>query len=273
MEQFYVTLLSNSSTDIFPKNHTSSFTVRFQNKITLSENWFVGLVEIHYRYNFFNVTSENNTLIELQHFENRRILLNEQSAEIQIYKEKGKYREVKIDPGVYASIKELIFEINKRYQTTLFKHIPSTNRVQINEESEYFRNVDAIFLQGKLAPQLGFRPNQNILVHDKSPDPSSLHFGTPEQMMVYVDIIEPQIIGHEQAQVIKTVRVGCETSKEFGAECYHEFQNIHYVPVLKKEFETIEVNIRDYAGAHLPFCHGVLSMKLHFIKKINNGRN
>lgn len=265
MEQFYVTLLSNSSTDIFPRNNTSSFTVRFQDKITLSENWFVGLVEIHYRYNFFNVTEENNTLIELEHFENRRLLVNERSDEKEIYKNKGKYREVKIDPGVYSSIKELIADINHKCKTPLFTHISSTNRVEVNAES--FRNYDAIFLQGKLAPQLGFRPSQNILIHDKSPDPASLHFGVPEQMMIYIDIIEPQIIGHEKAQVIKTVRVGGEIKKEFGAECYSEFQNIHYVPVLRKEFETIEVNIRDYTGAHLPFCHGVLSMKLHFIKK------
>lgn len=84
--------------------------------------------------------------------------------------------------------------------------------------------------------------------------------------MIYCDVIEPQIIGHEMAQVLKTVKVGVD-SAEYGSECYHEFQNVHYVPILRKEFETIEINIRDYTGAHLPFLHGVLSLKLHFVKK------
>ena len=47
MKDFYLTLLSDSCLDTFPKNKQSSFTVRLDHPIQIDkENWEVALAEI-----------------------------------------------------------------------------------------------------------------------------------------------------------------------------------------------------------------------------------
>lgn len=61
---FYLTLMSNSSLNYYPENKTSTFTVHLPQKIQLLGEWSVALAELHYPYNFFNVTDgENNIYI------------------------------------------------------------------------------------------------------------------------------------------------------------------------------------------------------------------
>ena len=42
------------------------------------------------------------------------------------------------------------------------------------------------------------------------------------------------------------------------------FHNVRYIPVLHKEFTTIEIYIRDEAGWHVPFGRGRVTATLHF---------
>lgn len=106
---------------------------------------------------------------------------------------------------------------------------------------------------------------------DLSPYVGNVYFGIPDQMFIYCDIIEPQLIGYESSQVIKIVNT---TEKEinFGTSCYRGFQKIHYNPILKKEFDKVDIDIRDITGEFFPFRHGISSVKLHFaeIKKNKN---
>lgn len=62
MENFYITLMSNSSLNYFPQNKSSSFTVLLPQKICLAGAWAVALAEMHYNFNFFNVAEENNKI-------------------------------------------------------------------------------------------------------------------------------------------------------------------------------------------------------------------
>lgn len=55
MKEFYLTLISNSS------NNISSFTVQFPHKIVVGEGSLVGLAEVQYSYNFFNITENNSS--------------------------------------------------------------------------------------------------------------------------------------------------------------------------------------------------------------------
>lgn len=172
----------------------------------------------------------------------------------------------KIEEGAYTSVPDLIHEVNKAYgNRPLLEFRPHTRRVKL-DQNVVNSETDMMVLQGNMASQLGFRPSENILKYKESPEPASVLFGVPHQMMVYCDIIEPQFIGHEVAQVLRNVIIG-NASYKFGAPRHVEFENIHYVSVSRKEFHTITINIRDYTGEHLPFSHGVLSLKLH-IKEV-----
>lgn len=249
MKDFYVTLLSNSSMDYFPTNTTSSFTVRLHQNITLGENWHVGLAEIHYSYNFANVRKNHNAIIE---------------------KSTDASSVWKIEEGVYSSVVDLVREINTIYgDLPLFYLNHQTKRIKLNREAVK-AETNAMILQGNLAPQLGFKPDDDILQYQEAPVPASVLFGVPHQMLIYCDIIQPQFIGHEVAQVLRSVKIGND-SYEYGTPCHSEFKNIHYVPVSRKEFHTIRINIRDPTGDHVPFSHGVLSLKLHFKERATSG--
>lgn len=138
------------------------------------------------------------------------------------------------------------------------------NRTIVNKKTIY-KKLESISFQGRLAMQLGFEPDENILKHEVSPHIGNTFFGVPDQMLVYTDIIEPTYIGHEKACVLKIVNTNTNTYK-FGDICYKEYTHIHYMNVQKREFESISVDIRDYTGCLIPFQHGVLTIKLHFKK-------
>ena len=91
--QFYLTLPSNASLDVYPNNTLSDYTTRLFNPIQLTGNWEVGLSEIQYPHCYFNITDGNNSLT---------------------YSENGKLtRYLKIPHGYYSSIQELLKTINE----------------------------------------------------------------------------------------------------------------------------------------------------------------
>lgn len=256
MKEFFVTLLSNSSMNLFPDNKTSSFTVQFPEKITLNNSWSVGVAEIHYNYNFFNVTPNNNTVIATK-VESKSLENSIQSLHT-----------VDITPGFYGCVTDLVDTINIQMKKhwlisgPLISVDKINNRTIVNKQVVY-KKLESISFQGRLGMQLGFEPGENILHHELSPHIGNTFFGVPDQMLIYTDIIEPTFIGHEKACVLKIVNTNTNTYK-FGDICYKEYTHIHYINVQKREFESISVDIRDYAGSFIPFQHGVLTIKLHF---------
>lgn len=251
---FYLTLISNSSLDLYPNNKASSFTVHLPHKIILNENWVVGLAELQYSYNFFNVSEGQNTFTYTN----------------------GTYSSTRsIREGYYKSVSAIINEVLKETNDLgdWLQLDSATNRVRIKLTDEITlphsssddknNKLRSFKFHGRLALQLGFMPDSNILKIDLSPYVGNVYFGIPDQMLVYSDIIEPQLIGYESSQVLKIVNT---TEKEinFGASCYRGFEKIHYVPVLKKEFDKVDIDIRDITGNFFPFRHGISSVKLHF---------
>lgn len=260
MNEFYLTLFSNSAIDIYPSNTTSSFIVNLPQKIILSEGAVVGLAEIQFPYNLFNVTENNNTF-SLVH---------------------GDFAyDGSIATGFYNSQKDIVEEVLKETKDHFGDWITideRTNRTKVIKTDKYksphpksitkFQSGRLSF-HGRLATQLGFAPDENVFEYENSPYVGNSYFGISEQMLVYCDLIEPQMFGFEKSQVIKVVNT-TEKEIKFGTPCYRGYQKIHYIPLLRKEFETIEINIRDITGGFFPFLHGIVMVKLHFKQKLRN---
>lgn len=262
MNEFFLTLISNSTSDIHPSNNSSSFVVELPRKIVLGEEAVVGLAEIQFPYNFFNVTNDSNLFSfvhgDFSHTDN-------------------------IPAGFYNSVSELIEQILKKTREHFGEWIQLdrlTNRCRIIKTDKFVaphpKSKDRqesrrwFCFYGRLATQLGFAPNENLFNYELSPYVGNIGFGIPEQMMVYCDLIEPQMIGYESSQVIKVINT-TESEAKFGTPCYRGFHKIHYIPVLRKQFDSVEINIRDITGENFPFRHGIVLVKLHFKeKKIKN---
>jgi len=267
---FFMTLVSNSSMNIFPENKTSSFTVQLPEKITLNNSWCVAVAEIHYNYNFFNVTRGNNQII-LTH----KPSINDTDIAKNVTNNIGKLQpaktsKIEIESGFYNSVSDIMDMINHELRQ---KEFADGEVIDINKKNGrtnvYMQNVrgsiEKICFKGRLALQMGFKPDQNIMKFKVSPYVGNIFFGIPEQMMIYTDIIEPTYIGHEKAYVLKIVNTEANGVK-FGDVCYKEYTHMHYMPIQKREFESISVDIRDYTGHFMPFEHGILTIKLHFKK-------
>lgn len=252
---FYITLISSSSNNIYPSNTTSCFNIQLPRDIQLSEEAVVGLAEIHFPYNFFNVTDENNRFS----FIHGDYIFNGN-----------------ITTGFYKTVSELISAILKETQDDLGDWLQlesETNRTKVIKtkkiQTAHPKSKDkesrsrGFYFHDRLAIQLGFPPNENVFKFNISPYVGNIYFGIPNQMLVYCDIIEPQIIGYESSQVLKIIN-STESEVKFGTPCYREFHKIHYIPVLKNKFDSIEINIRDISGYKFPFRHGVVMVKLHF---------
>lgn len=275
-EDFYLTLISNSSLDTFPSNKTSSFSVNLTKPINLSGRWKVALTEIQFPQTFLNVSEGNNSII----------------CEIKFDK-KPNVRQTKrftIPVGYYPSITAIIDALNEPITKNLeslgpeaepvmrlIKLDPTTNEIFFNETAAYslkesismeFKQlvtVTKIHIEGLLALQLGIEPF--VCITDvKVRHPISCNHGISKEMLVYCDLVEPQIVAHTVAEVIKIVP-SIDKHKDFGDQCVREFMNRNYLPLAKKSFQTVKIDLRSLShGELMLFAYGTASIVLHFRK-------
>lgn len=275
-DSFFVTLLSNSSLSMYPGNTTTSFTVNLPQKIRLIGNWKVAVAEMHYNYNFFNVSEGSNRIwfTKKQKIRNEHVQgggetknIGEEATDVTRVSSNISHF-LQIPTGSYNNMNDLIdtlnHEIKKQFkiEQKIFSLNKMNNRCEINfgRYEDYYESVKC---DGRLNLQLGFEPGTNLINYSISQHCCNIHFGVPDQMMIYTDIIEPTFIGHEKAYVIKIVNT-LPKNLSFGDACFVNFEQMHYVNVEKREFESITVNIRHSTGDFMPFQHGVFTIKLHF---------
>lgn len=242
---FYLTLPSDSSMSYFPENKISHFVVRLSKSIELQGNWEVALVEFIYPHTWYNVNSKNNLI----------------GFDLNDGKELGR----RIPPGFYESVPQILKAITiKDHENKIyFQYNPVTKRVRIN-----VKNNARVILHDGLAQMLGFDPceiasiDENLEITEDSPyvaDPCA-HYRV---LMLYSDIVEPQVVGDVLAPLLRIVNV---TGKD-GEVVSIQYDRPHYLPVSRKMIDTLEIVIRSHTGELMPFERGRTYVKLHFRQK------
>ena len=79
-------------------------------------------------------------------------------------------------------------------------------------------------------------------------------------LFVYCDVVEPTVVGDFKVPLLRTVNID---GRE-GLTVSRIYQNIHYVPLHRKQFDTMEIDIRDDVGRKVPFERGKVIVTLHF---------
>ncbi|GFW49824.1 uncharacterized transposon-derived protein F54H12.3 [Trichonephila clavipes] len=77
---------------------------------------------------------------------------------------------------------------------------------------------------------------------------------------VYSDLVEPQIVGDVQAPLLKIVKVEGKDGEVVNAH----YTRPHYVPVIRRHFQTVEMVLRLHSGELVPFERGRVIAVLHF---------
>lgn len=243
---FYVTLPSDSSLDYFPDNKISHFTARLNSSLELTGEWEVGIVEVIYPHIWSNILENGN--------------------EYEYDAATGVTKRVRIPYGFYESPSDIIKwmnyqDFNGQIQITYNKH---SRKVKLG-----LKPTAKIKLHPGLAEALGFRPAE--FTNDDYPSRNSTfkYFESPnvadpnfdlKLFYIYSDIVEPQIVGHTVAPLLRVITV----KGEDGDMVHEVFDRPHYVPLSRKNFQTIETIIRTHTGRLVPFERGQLIVKLHF---------
>ena len=105
----------------------------------------------------------------------------------------------------------------------------------------------------------GTKLAREMIIAEANPD---IHAGQ-YSLFVYCNVVRPQIVGNTLAPILRAVSI----RGRYGEVINELYDNPHYVPVLKKEFDNIEINISDDMGHLVNFNYGKVFVKLHFRMK------
>lgn len=227
----------------FPENKISHYITRLPAPLELTGSWEVGIVEFMYPHTWYNVNAQNN-LIGFD--------LND-----------GKKLGRRIPPGFYETVPDILkaIKIKEHDDKIYFSFNTATKRVNIK-----VKNNAKVILHNGLCQMLGFEPTEIHSYGDEiniqSPyiaDPCA-HYRV---LLIYTDIVEPQIVGDVVAPLLRIVTV---TGKD-GEMVDVQYERPHYLPLNRKMIDTIEIVIRTHTGDLTPFERGRSYVKLHFRQK------
>jgi len=253
-KQFYLTLPSN----YWKGNTAETFTTSLPVHVHLEGEWEVGLAEIIYGNTWYNVYQKNNQIVLKVRENNSTILINIPS---------GRYEKV---TGLIETISkeiEILQKISKIDLQSCFnivynQHIKSC-QITINAD-----NIMKIRVPSDISYMLGFEQSQFFDFESKSgkvtitaEHPVDMSCSL-NHLYVYCNILSPQIVGNVVAPLLQIVSI----EGNYVDIISKTYITPHYVPVLKKSFSSIEVNIRDDQNRPIKFLHGKTVVKLHFRK-------
>lgn len=258
-DSFYLTLLSNSSISYFPGNTTANFITKLPKTVKLEGEWVVGLVEFHYPCTMFNVQEHENIL-----YVKKKTRLNE-SAGSKNKTDSNIIVEYKahIPATTYDSVNHFLSAFNDHPLLRNHFKLRYDEITKLVISTRQDTDVISLIASPQLSLQLGFEPNTNLVTKPNGKYPINLYLGLPSQLFIYSDIIQPQIVGDVMTSLIRIIPLD-PTKYIYGAYKMHAFSPAHYLPVMRREFDTIETDIRTSVGGKVPFQFGTSCVKLHF---------
>lgn len=249
---FYLTLLSNSSTSYYTDNTTAHFLTKLPKSIKLEGEWVVGLVEFQYPCSMYNVQDHENVI----YLKKKVVSPTDKTGKIVDMK-------THIPATSYDNVDQFIqaFNENPQLKTNIkLKYDTLTKMVGVTTINN---DIISLITTPILSLQLGFKPRTNLRQNSFGKNPVNLYLGLPSQLFVYTDIIQPQVVGDVITSLLRIIPID-PTKFIYGAHKTHIFSPAHYVPVLRREFDTMEIDIRTTTGARVPFQFGTSCVKLHF---------
>ena len=277
-DHFYVTLPSNSSFDVYGKQHPGAYKTTLERDVMVNPTeWEVGLTELMYSRTWFNVV-------------NAKMLINIPDPKKDRYMESTVCH---VPNKRYNSPQHLIDVWNDYLRTACnsgveLKYVKETGRCVI-----YVAPRHLVRLNAHACSILGFGDYKAVVIKGENganeiPHPAGLNMLPKEDdvlqiyahisesflpvnlnrlintLYVYSDVIEPQIVGDSYVPLLRSV---VDNVGDRGEMASVSFTNVHYKNLSRGVFHDIEVNITDDTGRKIPFEGGRVTVKLHFKKK------
>ena len=287
---FYVTLPSNSSTNLFD-NTISNFTTQLHIPIRLNGPYEVALVEFSYDHywkvnlgKLFYIHNEKNDHnhkifeFDIIHQEGDSIekLVSLINKEIDNHLIQHEIEERKRIDNKILTEKEMRLYINKymfdKEMLDLEKPIPflKFNNENYQLEINTLTKNDMIKLEGIIVDILGLvrKPFLNKHISPVNIDRKYQNgIFAINNLYIYSDIIKYQYIGDTLSPLLRTINIKFNHILSTESVTY---DSPHYIPINKSSIDTINIKIKDEFGNSIRFERGKSIVKLHF-RPINYG--
>ena len=289
MNDFYVTLPSNVKS--FEDNTVTNFKTKLASRLEFKGDWDVGLASMSYTLSWYNLPRKE--YIKIRYFDGGTQVLASQIPiypgrydKIQDLLEIIQYQTKRFKEKEKITINLPEFKLHEKTRLLYCIFGVHKNRLVFPEMSEYLshllgfnkKELDA-FVGTKLLEyetelndiEVTKRPTWypteipgQKLTHFNAQDPFELSGGY-HSLFVYCDIVRPSYVGDSFTQLLRFVEI--PQGYSYGDQIVLTYPDTHYLPVMTKEFETIEIDIKDDTGQRIPFEFGRTIIVLHFRKR------
>ena len=269
---FYMTLPSNASMKIHPDNTLTHYVTALPQRIDLTGEWECGLAEVQYPHTWYNVTDSDVWFF-----------LNTIDATDSSIRSK-------LPCGYYDDPFTLLYHVNKGLSNMrTYETQAQISYSTVTQKMTLHMTANTMFTipyHSAVATLLGFRgpvaspaelesgvsspilpidtrhPDSSYPFHIEADDVVNLTQGF-DTLYIYTDVVEPRNVGDTLAPLLRAVPISGRNGDTVSAR----FTNVHYVPLLRSNFDSIEVDIRNDMGRRVPFEYGRVTVTLHFRRR------
>jgi hypothetical protein len=238
--EFTIVVRSTDCANYFPTNTPGDFYVRLPHKIELTSDWSLTVSEIWITKHWYNM---HNSYVE--------ICLG---GDV--------YEKTAILSGYYHDNSRLVEELNKIGENTsdgavIFSYDTRNQRLYVG-----IRAGVKVKLSPSLCTMLGHDVGVPITGAWVSPLIMDVHRGD-RLIYVHTDISRGQVFSDDILPIVKVVATDCY---DFGS-VIHDINVGVQIPVDKKSFDVIHIELRDSSNDIIKFEAGVTMVQLHFIRR------
>jgi hypothetical protein len=252
---FYVTLPSDSSADYYPNNTVARFVTKLLEHIRLDGDYEMGLSELIYPHSWYNVDNKDGK------YWIAAVPKVEEKAFPKIFIQSGYYEDGSAFVDVLnckchrafddLDVKFSCSETLGRFSLTI--HLTGAHLFGMSEDLQR--------CMGFGLKTLAFASERQSFgtMADRAFDANrGLNL-----MYVYYDVASHTVVGDTKTPLLRV----CNVTGKHGDVARHTYDQPHYVPVGRREFDTIEVAINNELGKPMPFEYGKSVVILHFRRR------
>jgi len=226
-----------------------SSATRLPERIRFDGEYEVGLSEIVYPYTWYNVDNGSETLwVGAFNMSTNQL--------IKTYVKSGYYRDGD------AFISSLTHQATRALAeipdiSVKFSFVKHTDRVRMQVRNS---NENIVVLSWELMEFLGF--NEKVIAKKEVDLVASNAFDVNRGrnlVYVYCDVASHGVVGDVRAPVLRV----CNVSGKHGRVVHITYERPHYVPVGRRDFDTVGITINNELGDSLPFKF----VTLHFRRR------
>jgi hypothetical protein len=245
----------------FPENTLTHYITKLDTPIILDSlhDWEVGLAEFQYPHTWFNINEYNNVFSVY--------IPTSDEPDPKTGKIPMEWKRCIIKKNNYKKPEKLIAEMNKQLHFAM--NVASQDPVtlayvkDIRKVKFKIPEYRVLALKKPLTYMLGLlKDSIGLTENTVSPEEIDLN-GNYRDMYIYSDVIQYRLVGDVSTPLLRAIA----TEGKDKSTIRKIFQDIHYVPVSRSSFETIEIDIRTDTGQPVPFEKGRVDAVLHFRRR------